>query len=159
MTNSMTNSTTNSTTNSQPAPGWWLASDGNWYAPDQVSASASTTPATEIANKGVLVLMGLALVFVLGVAALGGGYFLTRGGTTKAHWAPETRATFVAGCVIEGAGTSASLTPSTCGCWADGLANAGVTESDMQTLDEHDTKSAVNAKVEKAAAKCHITGV
>ena len=26
-------------------PGWWLASDGKWYPPEQVSASAPTAPA------------------------------------------------------------------------------------------------------------------
>lgn len=36
---------------SPPQPGWWLASDGNWYPPSQASGAAPAAPATPSADQ------------------------------------------------------------------------------------------------------------
>jgi hypothetical protein len=43
-----------------PAPGWWLASDGNWYPPQPVAPSAVTW------SKAVKLLLGAASADIIG---------------------------------------------------------------------------------------------
>ena len=52
------------------ASGWWLASDGNWYPPEQYTGTPATVladaaPVQKGLSKGMTVLIGLAVILVL----------------------------------------------------------------------------------------------
>src|SRR6185295_6942049 len=90
--------------NVPPAAGWWIASDGNWYPPEQATAvasqpgpatSASPSPSTNrngtvvaIAAVGALLFALLAMVAVFVVVRHDGGK----------RWSSAVRSSFIAGC-------------------------------------------------------------
>jgi hypothetical protein len=142
------------------AQGWWLASDGNWYPPkqnpDAQSTAAAATPATPSTlptgaaqgglSKGTVVLIGLALVLVLGVAAVGGVHFFA-GGNSGTHWSSAVKSSVVSGCVNDGTGSQKS-----CQCAADEMERSGVTESELMTFGSMASNPAA-AMQTKAAPK------
>ena len=147
------------------ASGWWLASDGNWYPPEQFTGTptATATAPAEAApsvpgglSKGTTVLIGLALVLVLGVAAVGGARLFTGGGSGS-HWSSAIKQGVVSGCVDDG------NSKKSCGCFADELEHAGVSESELMAFGSMSSAPMVAAQSDvmspamKAISKCGIS--
>jgi hypothetical protein len=145
------------------AAGWWLASDGNWYPPEQSpgtpvpSAPAEAAPSVPGGlSKGTAVLIGLALVMVLGIAVVGGARLLTGGGSGS-HWSSALKDSVVSGCVNDGSSKKS------CGCFADELEHAGVSESELMAFGSMSSAPLVAAQSDvmspamKAISKCGIS--
>ncbi len=114
------------------ASGWWLASDGNWYPPEQhasaqATAVADAAPVQKGLSKGMTVLIGLAVILILAAGAVGGTRFLV-GGSSGTHWSSAAKQSVVSGCVDDGSSQKS------CKCFADELEKSGVTESELMTL-------------------------
>ncbi len=152
------------------AQGWWLASDGNWYPPEQhpdaQSIAAAGTPATASTptalptraaqsglSKGSVVLIGLVLVLVLGVAAVGGVHFFA-GGSSGSHLSSAFKSSIVSGCVNDGSGDQKS-----CQSAADEIEKSGLTESELMAFGAASNPAAAvqtkaAPKVVAAVEKC-----
>ena len=143
------------------ASGWWLASDGNWYPPEQYTGTPATVladaaPVQKGLSKGMTVLIGLAVILVLAVGAVGGTRFLV-GGSSGTHWSSATKQIVVSGCVDDGSSQKS------CKCFADELEKSGVTESELMTLGSLGTPAAMMTQPDamshavQAVGKCGIS--
>jgi hypothetical protein len=143
--------------------GWWLASDGKWYAPDQVSADAAPAAVRAPANRGAVVLVAMVAALVMSFAVIGVGYRVGHAGPTRQHWSSGTRIAIVTACELmgpDGGGGNASISPTSCNCLVDGLEAAGVTDAQVQDVISGELPpEKLDGPANKAAAKCRITDI
>jgi len=162
--------------------GWWLASDGKWYAPDQISAdqvevTGATEPAASTsaalssaiaavkspAHRGAVVLVAMVALLVMGFGVVAVSTQVGQAGPTKQHWSAGTRIAIVTACELmgpDGGGGNASISSKSCNCLVDGLEAAGVTDSQMQDVISGELPpEKLDGPANKAAAKCKITDI
>lgn len=77
------------TTTEQPAPGWWLASDGNWYPPELAPQPEPDAPKKR--RRWPLVVVGVVAFFVI-VSAIGAFFGESPGEPVATTDAPTTDA-------------------------------------------------------------------
>ena len=141
-----------------------MASDGNWYPPEQASAAASQPAAAAPASASpstnrngmivVIAAIGAALFALLAVVAV---FVVVRHDGGK-KWSSSVRSSFIEGCKEDNDTSHPAYTSGECACMADYLASHDVSERDVASASAQSEFSSLSplltSKVLTAFDKC-----